>query len=34
MKINPCKNNVGAIIDTDLKNFTKETIGLIKDLCK
>ena len=31
MKINPCKNNVGAIIDTDLKNFTKETIGLIKD---
>ena len=31
MKINPCKNNVGAIIDTDMKNFTKETIGLIKD---
>ena len=31
MKINPCKNNVGAMIDTDSKNFTKETIGLIKD---
>ena len=31
MKINPCKNSVGAIIDTDLKNFTKATIELIKD---
>ena len=31
MKINPCKNNVGAIIDTDIKNFTREIIGLIKN---
>tara|TARA_B100000963_G_C22633451_1_gene676238 strand:+ start:1908 stop:2708 length:801 start_codon:yes stop_codon:yes gene_type:complete len=31
MKINPCKNNVGALIELDLKNFNDSTIKEVKE---